>query len=67
MQRAVAGTCTVAQCAAGAGARTYTQAAGIPPYAIAEFQMQSSSGLLDQVPQGHVKDVRVDLPVPACR
>lgn len=57
-----AGTCTAAQCTAASTGQLYTQAAGVPPYAVAEFRMQSRSGLTDQMPEGHVKDVRVDLP-----
>jgi hypothetical protein len=62
-----AGTCTDASCTDGTPSFFYTQAAGHPNFGITDFRFASeeSSGLAGEVyrPIGHVRDVRVDLPV----
>ena len=61
-----AGTCRESNCAdAGPHSAFYTQAAGHPDFGITDFGFDSSEvGAIKKwkEPQGHVKDVRVDLP-----
>ncbi len=61
-----AGTCTESSCAdAGPDAAFYTQAAGHPDFGITDFAFDSKEvGVVKKwkQPEGHVKDVRVDLP-----
>jgi hypothetical protein len=60
-----AGTCKEETCTdAGSHAAFYTQAAGHPDYGITDFRFAAKAeGLLKwEKPEGHVKDVRVDLP-----
>jgi hypothetical protein len=58
-----AGTCKLATCTdAGSASTFYTQAAGHPSFGITDFRFNSEKVLLAEVPDGHVKDVRVDLP-----
>lgn len=58
-----AGTCTQKSCTDSTPESFYTQAAGHPPYGITAFRFDSKKELLLlEEPEGHVKDVRVDLP-----
>ncbi len=59
-----AGTCVAANCSDGMPESFYTQAAGHPPYGITDFRFNSQKllGPVLERPEGHVKDVRVDLP-----
>jgi hypothetical protein len=62
-----AGTCANVACSdAGPSEYFYTQAAGHPEYGITDFRINStqSGGAAGEVhvPEGHVDDVRVDLP-----
>jgi hypothetical protein len=58
-----AGTCKNVECTdAGSSSLFYTQAAGHPPFGITDFAFTVHEGLLAKEPDGHVKDVRVDLP-----
>jgi hypothetical protein len=59
-----AGTCANVECTdAGNQSFFYTQAAGHPDFGITDFAFKSKAGLVGaQVPEGKVKDVRVDLP-----
>lgn len=59
-----AGTCYTTTCEdKGSHSEFYTQAAGHPPYGITDFRFASKKLALLEIPEGHVKDVRVDLPV----
>lgn len=40
----------------------FTQAAGHPPLGITGFEVTTKSTLLGKEPEGHVKDIRVDIP-----
>jgi hypothetical protein len=59
-----AGTCIAANCSDGTPESFYTHAAGHPPYGITDFRFNSQKliGPVLERPEGHVKDVRVDLP-----
>ena len=61
-----AGTCKESNCTdAGPHSAFYTQAAGHPDFGITDFAFDSTeAGVVKKwkEPQGHVKDVRVDLP-----
>ena len=61
-----AGTCRESGCAdAGPSSAFYTQAAGHPDFGITDFAFASrEAGVVKErrEPEGHVKDVRVDLP-----
>src|SRR5580698_5261561 len=60
-----AGTCKESTCAdAGSSSAFYTQAAGHPNFGITDFEFNHTESLLlkTKTPEGHVKDVRVDLP-----
>jgi hypothetical protein len=60
-----AGTCNVLSCTdTGPHEDFYTQAAGHPDFGITDFSFNYSEGGLTSAkePEGHVKDVRVDLP-----
>ncbi len=73
-----AGTCKESSCnikGSNPEAEFYTQAAGHPNFGITDFAFNTHSAGLAEEPDGHVKDVRVDLPaglavnpeaVPAC-
>ncbi|HEY1834933.1 MAG TPA: hypothetical protein VGG08_10880 [Solirubrobacteraceae bacterium] len=58
-----AGTCNNVECTdAGNQGLFYTQAAGHPNFGITDFAFTSKEQLLAKVPEGKVRDVRVDLP-----
>jgi hypothetical protein len=61
-----AGTCTNSECNDGTPSEFYTQAAGHPDFGITDFRFKArkAGSVLHewQEPEGHVKDVRVDLP-----
>jgi hypothetical protein len=60
-----AGTCKESACSTegkNPEAEFYTQAAGHPNFGITLFEFNSKTEGFAQVPEGHVKDVRVDLP-----
>ncbi len=60
-----AGTCKQSSCnteGKDPEAEFYTQAAGHPNFGITLFEFNAKTEGLAQVPEGHVKDVRVDLP-----
>jgi hypothetical protein len=58
-----AGTCSSVECTdAGSSSLFYTQAAGHPDFGITDFAFTTKESLLAKVPEGKVKDVRVDLP-----
>jgi hypothetical protein len=65
VKRWEAGTCKVTSCKdAGSNPQEefFTQAAGHPDFGITDFEMNYKSSLVGDQPEGHVKDVRVDLP-----
>jgi hypothetical protein len=65
VQRWEAGTCKVTSCkdnGTNAQEEFFTQAAGHPDFGITDFEMNYKSTLFGKEPEGHVKDVRVDLP-----
>jgi hypothetical protein len=61
-----AGTCKESSCTdAGSASAFYTQAAGHPNFGLTDFEFDSTTeGVIKtwKKPDGHVKDVRVDLP-----
>jgi hypothetical protein len=57
-----AGTCTKSTCTDAEPATFYTQAAGHPDYGITDFAFSAKRVGTWEEPEGHVKDVRVDLP-----
>jgi hypothetical protein len=58
-----AGTCKVTSCSdSGSSSTFYTQAAGHPSFGITDFRFNAEKVGAAEVPDGHVKDVRVDLP-----
>jgi hypothetical protein len=61
-----AGTCTESSCTdAGPASAFYTQAAGHPAVGLTDFEFKyKTEGFIKtwKTPEGHVKDVRVDLP-----
>jgi hypothetical protein len=58
-----AGTCKVTSCSdSGSSSAFYTQAAGHPNFGITDFKFNSAKAGSAEVPEGQVKDVRVDLP-----
>ncbi len=61
-----AGTCTSSACTDGTPSEFYTQAAGHPDFGITDFRFTTRTAGTRlhewKEPEGHVKDVRVDLP-----
>ncbi len=61
-----AGTCKASSCTdAGSHSAFYTQAAGHPNFGLTDFEFKyKTEGVIKtwKTPEGHVKDVRVDLP-----
>ncbi len=65
VKRWEAGTCKVTSCkdtGTKADEEFFTQAAGHPDFGITDFEMNYKAILLDEQPEDHIKDVRVDLP-----
>jgi hypothetical protein len=54
-----AGTCTASGCTASKPSEFYTQAAGHPPFGITDFRLKADGS---GVPEGHIEEVRVDIP-----
>jgi hypothetical protein len=57
-----AGTCTKSSCTDAEPSAFYRQAAGHPDFGITDFAFNAKSVATWEEPEGHVKDVRVDLP-----
>jgi hypothetical protein len=54
-----AGTCTTSGCTEATPEQFYTQAAGHPPFGITDFALRTNGS---GEPEGHVEEVRVDIP-----
>jgi hypothetical protein len=54
-----AGTCTSKGCTVSTPEQFYTQAAGHPPFGITDFSFNTDGS---GAPEGHVREVRVDIP-----